>query len=53
RPSTVQLQELLAQLADCTTRGHRIDIRVGTGWVLRDGPLLHYEPAGPQAKPHL
>jgi tRNA(Ile)-lysidine synthase len=53
RPSTVQLQELLAQLADCTTRGHRIDIRVGTGWVLRDGPLLLYEPAGPQAKPHL
>ncbi len=53
RPSTVQLQELLAQVADCTTRGHRIDIRVGSGRVLRDGPLLRFEAAGSQQKPHL
>lgn len=53
RPSTVQLQELLAQVADCTTGGHRIDIRVGVGRVRRDGPLLRFEPAGPLAAPHL
>jgi len=53
RPTAAQLQELLAQVADCTTRGHRIDIRVGPGSVLRDGPLLHYQAARPQEAPRL
>ena len=32
-----QLEELLAQVADCTTRGHRIRIKVGHGFVERQG----------------
>lgn len=39
-PSTVQLQELLSQLAACTTRGHRIHIKVGHGFVQRRGEVL-------------
>lgn len=39
-PSTVQLQELLDQLAACTTRGHRIHIKVGNGFVQRSGDVL-------------
>lgn len=46
-PSTAQLDQLLAQVAACTTRGHRIDLKVGHGHVTRDGAYLHYaaEPA--------
>lgn len=36
-PSTAQLDELLRQIAACTTRGHHIRIKVGTGFVQRDG----------------
>jgi len=43
-PSTAQLRELQAQLADCTTRGHRLSLRVGSGRVERKGALLHYQP---------
>jgi len=39
-PSAAQLQELLAQLAACTTRGHRIHLKVGAGFVERRGPTL-------------
>ena len=39
-PSTAQLQELLDQLAACTTRGHRIHIKVGHGFVQRRGDVL-------------
>ena len=39
-PSTVQLSELLDQVADCTTRGHRIHIKVGTGFVQRSSEVL-------------
>ncbi len=39
-PSTAQLSELLDQLADCTTRGHRIHIKVGLGFVQRSGDVL-------------
>ncbi len=38
--STAQLAELQAQIAACTTRGHRIRIRVGAGFAVREGPLL-------------
>lgn len=39
-PSAAQLRELLAQLMACTTRGHRIHIKVGQGFVQRSGPVL-------------
>ncbi len=42
--STVQLEELLAQVDACRTRGHRIRIRVGQGWVLREGGPLRWLP---------
>ncbi|HZY19480.1 MAG TPA: tRNA lysidine(34) synthetase TilS [Ramlibacter sp.] len=41
--TAAQLDELLDQVASCTTRGHRLRIRVGAGHVLRDGPRLHFE----------
>ena len=41
-PSTAQLRELQAQLADCTTRGHRLSLRVGSGRVERVGAVLHW-----------
>lgn len=39
-PSAAQLDELLDQVAACTTRGHRIGIKVGVGRVERRGALL-------------
>ncbi len=39
-PAAAQLAELLDQLAACTTRGHRIHIKVGRGFVVRSGPTL-------------
>jgi tRNA(Ile)-lysidine synthase len=39
-PSTAQLNELLDQVADCTTRGHRLHLKVGQGFVRREGPNL-------------
>ncbi len=39
-PSAAQLQELLDQVAACTTRGHRIRLKVGTGFVERQGAVL-------------
>ncbi|MBA2963455.1 MULTISPECIES: tRNA lysidine(34) synthetase TilS [Ramlibacter] len=43
--SAAQLDELLDQVADCTTRGHAVRLRVGTGHVLREGPRLRFDPA--------
>ncbi|MCZ2495351.1 tRNA lysidine(34) synthetase TilS [Xylophilus sp. Kf1] len=39
-PEAAQLAELLRQVAACTTRGHRIRIKVGNGFVVREGPIL-------------
>ena len=39
-PSAVQLHELLRQIGVCKTRGHRIHIKVGCGFVVRKGPVL-------------
>ncbi len=39
-PSAAQLEELLDQLAACTTRGHRIHLKVGAGHVERQGQVL-------------
>ncbi len=43
RPSTAQLDALLAQIAVCSTRGHRIHLRVAAGHVWRRGDVLTYE----------
>jgi tRNA(Ile)-lysidine synthase len=40
--SAAQLEELLDQVADCTTRGHKIRIKVGAGFVERQGERLAY-----------
>ena len=39
-PSTAQLQALMTQVRACTTRGHAIDLKVGAGFVRRDGAVL-------------
>jgi tRNA(Ile)-lysidine synthase len=44
-PSTAQMNELLAQIAACTTRGHHIRIKVAQGHVeRRDAHLDWYNP---------
>ena len=43
-PSTAQLNELLDQVADCSTRGHRLNLKVGRGHVVRLGPELSWTP---------
>lgn len=42
-PSTAQLTQLLDQVAACTTRGHRLHLKVGQGFVTRQGPGLHWQ----------
>ena len=45
-PRAVQLDELLDQLADCTTRAHQIHIRVAGGFAVRRAEALTwYNPA--------
>ena len=39
-PSAAQLQALQQQIAACTTRGHRIHIKVGDGFAERRGAVL-------------
>lgn len=41
-PSTAQLNELLDQIAACTTRGHKIRIKVAQGFVERKGAHLDW-----------
>jgi tRNA(Ile)-lysidine synthase len=41
-PSTAQLHELLNQVVACTTRGHRLHLKVGQGFVERDGVGLRF-----------
>ncbi|WP_236574361.1 tRNA lysidine(34) synthetase TilS [Hydrogenophaga sp. PBL-H3] len=43
-PATAQLDELLDQISACTTRGHRIHIKMGPGHVAREGEHLQYTP---------
>lgn len=42
-PSAAQLAELLDQVAACTTRGHRLRLKVGTGFVLRRGEAIDWQ----------
>ncbi|RYF07042.1 MAG: tRNA lysidine(34) synthetase TilS [Comamonadaceae bacterium] len=39
-PAAAQLAELLDQIEACTTRGHRIRIKVGRGFAVREGDAL-------------
>lgn len=41
-PSAAQLAELQRQIAACTTRGHRIEIKVGLGFVRRSNDRLDW-----------
>jgi tRNA(Ile)-lysidine synthase len=41
-PSAAQLAELLDQIADCTTRGHRLRLKVGAGHVVRSGETVDW-----------
>lgn len=45
RPSAAQLDELLAQVAACTTRGHHIELKVASGRVVRQSSELVYRQA--------
>jgi tRNA(Ile)-lysidine synthase len=40
--SAAQLDQLLDQVAACRTRGHRLHLKVGEGYVDRDGPGLKF-----------
>jgi tRNA(Ile)-lysidine synthase len=42
--NAAQLEELLDQLAACSTRGHHIRIKVGSGFVERNGDVLGFRP---------
>lgn len=48
-PSSAQLAQLLGQIAACTTRGHRLHLKVGSGHITRAGAALHYTPLGDKA----
>jgi tRNA(Ile)-lysidine synthase len=45
--SEAQMNELLSQIKACTTRGHSIRIKLGRGFVLRDGDVLRFEGSKP------
>jgi tRNA(Ile)-lysidine synthase len=49
-PAAAQLQELQSQIAACTTRGHRIHIKVGSGIVERRREVLDWY--NPRVLPH-
>jgi tRNA(Ile)-lysidine synthase len=38
--SAAQMQALLVQIAACSTRGHQIHLKIGRGFVRRDGEVL-------------
>ncbi len=43
--NTAQLDELLSQVAACSTRGHHICIKVGNGFIERNGDTLAFRAA--------
>ena len=45
--SEAQMRELLKQIAACTTRGHRLHLKVARGYVERVGAVLQYLPEHP------
>ncbi|RYF31159.1 MAG: tRNA lysidine(34) synthetase TilS [Comamonadaceae bacterium] len=46
-PSAAQLDQLRVQVAACTTRGHRIHLKVAAGFVVREGDGLHWYNSAP------
>ena len=44
-PSAAQLEQLMGQIAACTTRGHQIHLKVATGHQTRLGAVLHFTAA--------
>ncbi|SDE01501.1 tRNA(Ile)-lysidine synthase [Variovorax sp. CF079] len=46
-PSEAQLEQLLDQIEACSTRGHRIRLKVADGYVLREGESLRWYNARP------
>ncbi|MBS0342302.1 MAG: tRNA lysidine(34) synthetase TilS [Proteobacteria bacterium] len=50
-PSAAQLEELLGQVDACRTRGHRVHIKVGTGFVERVGATLDWYNVAPSPRP--
>lgn len=50
-PSSAQLAALLAQIEACRTRGHRIRLKVGRGFVLRRGGTIDWLPDGADQPP--
>ncbi|WP_431276168.1 tRNA lysidine(34) synthetase TilS [Variovorax ureilyticus] len=46
-PSEAQLEQLQGQIAACSTRGHRIRIKVASGRVEREGDALRWYNASP------
>jgi tRNA(Ile)-lysidine synthase len=46
-PSEAQLQQLLDQLDACSTRGHRIRLKIAAGRVEREGDLLRWYNVAP------
>ena len=51
-PSAAQLNELLDQIAACTTRGHKIHIKIANGFVERRGEILAWYNAQPDPAMH-
>jgi tRNA(Ile)-lysidine synthase len=41
-PSAAQLEELLDQVDACTTRGHRLRLKVADGFIIREGEILQF-----------
>ncbi len=41
-PSTAQVNQLISQIKVCTTRGHQIHIKVGRGFIERQGVSVHW-----------
>ncbi|WP_345535550.1 tRNA lysidine(34) synthetase TilS [Variovorax defluvii] len=50
-PSEAQLDQLLDQIAACSTRSHRIRLKVADGYVQREGDVLHWYNARPPSQP--
>ena len=46
-PNAAQLKELLDQISACTTRGHKIHIKVANGFAKRNGDVLTWYNAHP------
>ena len=47
-PTQAQLAALQVQIEACTTRGHRIELKLGQGQVRRVGEALQWHPAPPR-----